>query len=410
MPQNLIKKLKKYLTDKGEKIKISQSRDTEATQSCELKTISDNLQKSEEDTKQETVLEKYLQPGTEQCPYCQGKKIVKRGKRQKKFEIVQLYFCKKCQKTFTPQSIKGRHYPLKVIFDGLSFYNLGYTLEETTRFLKEDYGLPVKASTLANWIEDFSSLCKYSRMRRFGKKLYSPKRVVEGISLYHRQIYKFRIHRGKLALLLQEDPRHYKLSPLREFLEAMFEECPHHLFKEGIRASEAKVDFNLDRVIIREKHNYANRLAHLALQAVEENKFRHEVLQKFFICNDSVTVATEVPIYLLPEDIEHMESQLDFEIPLKIEKVLTGHIDLVQLRNGQVHILDYKANAAKERPIEQLTLYALAMSRLTGLRLYDFKCAWFDEKDYFEFFPLHIVYKLREKQPRVPRGQVVLIE
>ncbi len=77
----------------------------------------------------------------------------------------------------------------------------------------------------------------------------------------------------------------------------------------------------------------------------------------------------------------------------EIPKLITGHIDFLQIRNGSVHILDYKSNAAKERPIEQLTLYALALSRLTGLRLFYFKCAWFDEKDYFEFFPLHVVYK-----------------
>jgi hypothetical protein len=43
-----------------------------------------------------------------------------------------------------------------------------------------------------------------------------------------------------------------------------------------------------------------------------------------------------------------------------------------------------------------LTLYALALSRLTGLRLFEFKCAWFDEKHYFEFFPLHVVYKRKK--------------
>lgn len=29
----------------------------------------------------------------------------------------------------------------------------------------------------------------------------------------------------------------------------------------------------------------------------------------------------------------------------------------------------------------------------SGLRLYDFKCAWFNEQAYYEFFPLHVVYK-----------------
>ncbi len=248
-------------------------------------------------------------------------------------------------------------------------------------------------------------------MRKFGKKLFPPDQIVPGVSLAHRQVFKFRIHRSKLALLLQEDPRHYKLAPLREFLEAVFAECPHHLFKEGQRISETKVEFkNIGRVFIREKHNFANRMAQTILQSVKENKARHEELQKFFIYNDSVTVATEVPVYLLPEDIEHMESQLDFDIPVKIDKVLTGHIDIVQLRNGLVHILDYKPNAAKELPIEQLTFYALAMSRLTGLRVHDFKCAWFDEKNYYEFFPLHVVYRLRQRMRRVPKNQRKLLE
>jgi len=181
-------------------------------------------------------------------------------------------------------------------------------------------------------------------------------------------------------------------------------------------------------------------------------------VQKFFLFNDSVTVATEVPVYLTREDLLHMQTQLGFQIYTKkidlinlidliskenpnpneqkeikllalklgfkeleigdylgrleisairnfahtqldvksfgeLPKLITGHIDLLQIRNGQIHILDYKPNAVKEQPIDQLTIYAMALSRLTGLRLFEFKCAWFDEKDYFEFYPLHVLYK-----------------
>ncbi len=130
-------------------------------------------------------------------------------------------------------------------------------------------------------------------------------------------------------------------------------------------------------------------------------------LKRFFltgwIANDSCTVATEVPVYIRREDIAHMENVLKFKIserpsadvdrsiepssslghillkgckkPVPFPKLLTGHIDFVQIRNGQIHLLDYKPNAAKEKPIEQLTWYALAMSRHTGLRLFEFKCA-----------------------------------
>jgi len=108
---------------------------------------------------------------------------------------------------------------------------------------------------------------------------------------------------------------------------------------------------------------------------------------------DSVTVAIEVPVFLTPEDITHMQHELGFAIPLSPETTRTGHIDLLQMRNGRIHILDYKPNAVRDKSITQRMVYALALSRRTGLRLYDFVCAWFDEHHYFAFYPLHVVHK-----------------
>ena len=125
------------------------------------------------------------------------------------------------------------------------------------------------------------------------------------------------------------------------------------------------------------------------------------------LINDSVTVATEIPVLLDEDDIRHYQNELGFDVPLDFAdrsngtNVLTGHIDLLQIRNGAIHILDYKPSAKKVKPVDQLTLYALALSRLTGLRLFHMKCAWFDEDDYFEFFPLHVVYKKKGKKKRV---------
>jgi ATP-dependent exoDNAse (exonuclease V) beta subunit len=110
-------------------------------------------------------------------------------------------------------------------------------------------------------------------------------------------------------------------------------------------------------------------------------------------------VAVEVPVYLTPEDLRHLQDELGFDVPLPRATTLTGHIDVLQIRNGRVHILDYKPGANHERPIAQLMVYALALSRRTGLRLYDFVCAWFDDQHYFEFYPLHVVHK-RGKQRR----------
>jgi ATP-dependent exoDNAse (exonuclease V) beta subunit len=320
--------------------------------------------------------------------------VVKRGRRVKKHETVQLYLCKTCEKTFTPQIVKHKHYPLGMILDAVSLYNLGYTRNETCQLIKEKYGPSVKPSTLTKWIEELAPLCRYARFRDLAQELYSPYEIIKSITLNHQQVYQYRYHQAKLDILFeQKDFSQEKFQDLKIFLTLIEKYCPHDYFQSGSRSSKAGAGFDLEKVIIKQKQNHATRLAQLVLQAVGHNRLRHEALQQFMLANDSVTVAIEVPIFLTPQDIKHLTKKLRFHIPLKPTEILTGHIDILQIRNGLVHILDYKPNAKREKPYSQLTSYALALSRLTGLKLMDFKCAWFDEHHYYEFFPLHIVHK-----------------
>ncbi|MBI4224986.1 MAG: PD-(D/E)XK nuclease family protein [Candidatus Sungbacteria bacterium] len=339
------------------------------------------------------------------CIYCEGKNIVKRGKRKKKHESVQLYLCQDCNRTFTGQKIKGKQYPARLILDGVSYYNVGFSYEQSARFLELSYGLKADAATLAGWVKEFADVCAYGRMRAYGLKLFSPNQIIQSSKMMHRQMYHFRYHRAKMALVLEEY-KHYRFAALKELLNSVVDECPHQLFRESKRSSEMKAKFNLDQVRITEKRNYAVLLAELVLQAVTDNKLRHETLQKFMIANDSVTVATELPIYLDKEDVRYMREELKFEIPFEVDQYLTGHIDMVQVRNGAIHILDYKPNAKKENAVTQLMIYALALSRLTGLRLYEFRCAWFDDKNYYEFFPLHVVLKKKVRNRKTKKPPV----
>jgi hypothetical protein len=96
------------------------------------------------------------------------------------------------------------------------------------------------------------------------------------------------------------------------------------------------------------------------------------------LATDSVTVAVEVPIYLSADDLEYFKRTSGFDVPIPDDVILTGHIDFLQVRHGAIHIVDYKPGAKSEKPIPQLMVYALALSRRTGLRLYDFVCSWFD--------------------------------
>lgn len=379
------------------------------------------------------------------CPYCQSKNFVKRGLRKNRFGPVQLYLCKngECGKTFTAQDIKGKKFPLNLIIEGLNYYNLGFNFQQTCSLLKHKFKAAPDPQTLSDWVEQYKPLCRFERMRPWAIKMYRPEDMVETVTLAHRQLYRFRYHRAKMRLVLEEFGNRY-FGPLKEYLDNVSSETPHQYFQQGERMSEIRSKFSRADMLVKTKNNFANRLASFVLQAVKRNKERHEILQRFFIANDSVTVATEVPVFIRKEDIEYMENVLNFcvvgeegikfrgrkersqrqdnlgagkrsegraqygdrgsgqkagsNIGTGTPRLLTGHIDLVQVRNGCVHLLDYKSEARKEKPIEQLTWYALAMSRLTGLRLFEFKCGWFDDKDYFEFYPLHAVKKLRERK------------
>jgi len=65
-----------------------------------------------------------------ECPHCGSHVLTRRGTRKKKLEIVQLWRCASCKRTFTPgpQAIRNKTYPLRTVIEALSTYSLGYSL------------------------------------------------------------------------------------------------------------------------------------------------------------------------------------------------------------------------------------------------------------------------------------------
>ena len=319
------------------------------------------------------------------CPYCSGK-VVKRGKRKKKYEQVQIYYCKNCDKRFTSLITKHKTYPLKIIIDAVTLYNRLNPLEDIPKIIKGSYGIAITYQAISKWLKEYAEFTPFLRMREFAVKKYEKKELIEEAKLIHQQIYNFKYHRAKLDLIINEEFRHFRFKPLQEFLELAVAECPHQIFQNATkRVSEFKNIFNLDEVKITPKNNSAVKIANFVTQAVSNNKLRHEALQEFMIANDSVTIAAEVAVLLNNDDLRHYKHELNFSIPVTLEddEYITGHIDLIQVRNGSIYVMDFKPSAAKEKPVGQLTLYALALSRLTGIRLYHFRCAWFDNKNYY---------------------------
>lgn len=344
------------------------------------------------------------------CPYCQGTDFIKSGFRVKKFEKIQVFYCNHCQKKFTPLVTKGKTYPIAIILESLIWFNRFVKTEEIAEWIRGKYGLKITPATINNWIQEYERLTPFKRMREFLKPRLikgdlNIKEMVVEQQLFHQQIYDFKYHRFKTDLILEEDFKNFKQKAIKEFLELIVAECPHQVFKNSnIRASDFKNVFNLDGVRILKKKNRANEISRFVMQAVANNQERHRWVQDFMLFCDSSTLAVEVPVLLDKEDVEHFKFLLNFDVPLELkeDEAITGHIDVLQLRNGIVHIIDFKPSAKKVKPVDQLMIYALALSRLTGLKLHSFKCAWFDEEDYFEFFPLHVVYK-KQKRKRTVR-------
>jgi transposase-like protein len=342
----------------------------------------------------------------EQCPHCGSHNVTRRGTRKKKLEIVQLWRCVACKRTFTPgpAPLHNKTYPLRMILAALTDYHLGYSLQETAKRLKKKTNRTVSPSTITNWLHAYRQHCTYGRLREAGLKRFPPEQTIRSVKLYHRQIYAYGYHRPKLEFLRAgklDDKREgsgestARFSSLSNFLENIPTLCPHELFTRDddpkARASQAHPDFaDVSRITVNRKQNAATDAAAFIIPAVGNNKARHETLQSFMLANDSVTVAIEIPIWLDEPDIQVLERQHGIELAPKTgaPRAITGHIDFLQVRNGAVHILDYKPDARTNKPIAQLAIYALALTRLVpGLKLFDIKCAWFNEEEYLEFYP-----------------------
>ncbi len=353
------------------------------------------------------------------CPNCASKNIKKAGIKRNQLQSFQKYFCKECEKTFTLQSqTKGKSYPIKAILNSISLYNEGYPQTRVADMLAKRFKIKPSQKTISNWIKEFKEACPFHHIRENAVRTFKPGEMIESHEFMHNNLpCVFKIHEAKLALLFEDKNYNNSFSdirkfeqPVKEYLERIkSDKFPHHIFNQNkdvqwqlqelqeplSRSSQAK--FNTLPFIKQNKQNAANKLAALALHLAKSNKERHQAIQNFMLANDSCSVAIEVPVYLTHDDIQYFKSKgfiLNFD---NLHTPITGHIDVLQIRNGMIHILDYKPESNKVNAINQLLIYALAMASRTKLALKDFKCAWFDENHYYDFFPLHAVYSKKQK-------------
>ena len=308
------------------------------------------------------------------CPKCKKKEIIRYGRKKGK----QLYFCKDCKKKFVVNRLKNKTYSPKIVINAISYYNLGYTLDETVKLINRRFKVKISIGSVHYWIKEFKNICSYWKFRPYVIKKYNKEKnkidIIEAFSFKHSGLsYNFMFHRPKLDILCH----HFDF--LGKFLIDMKKACPSNFFKEDERCSQLKIDVKIKKG---GKYNQACRLADLALRACYKNCERHNIVENFMLVNDSSTIACEVPVWF-------WEKNLDLGI--------CGHIDLLQIRRGKIFVLDFKPGAFKEnhnKVTSQLFLYASGLSFRTKIPLKMFRCAWFDENVYYEFNPIDLNVKM----------------
>lgn len=360
---------------------------------------------------------------TVKCPECRafGNDIQKKGFRENKREEVQKYFCKKCKRHFVIRKMMHKTYPVNVILNSISFYNRGMSLENASKKVNMKFGIKTSPRLISSWMNEFSDICTFRRVRgKFScKKGFAFSNPVFEKLIEHKQPYLYKYHKLKIDMFLRD-----YFSGLKNYLFGVAETCPHELFlQDNLRSSQIRINYaTIKKIGVEKKNNYACKLAGLALKMARTNRERHEIVQDFMLSNDTSTLAVEVPIWLSKKEIEKINSELGVfsdvcgnNSNVCENEEITGHIDFVQARYGIIYILDYKPEAERIDAVSQLFTYALALSTRTDIWLRNFRCAWFDEKAYYEFNPndivlIHISRKFNGKIPEDELKKYVLNE
>jgi transposase-like protein len=299
------------------------------------------------------------------CPGCKSKKIIKRGRRKGKFGSEQLYCCKDCGRRFAGRSLEHKMYPARVIYNALNYYNLGYTFDESSRLVNKKYKVKTSKSTVHLWINEFQGFCPISTAR---DSFSGRDEVLFTKRFEHENLdYEFMYHKYKLDVLVKK-----RFPGLAAYITRFENGCPDVFFEVGERCSKPSFEAEAKA---RKTSNLACRMAGFAVQAATSNREKHKLVERFMLINDKATVACEIPVW-------YWEKNIDTGI--------TGHIDILQVRNDLVYILDYKPAAEKQNALKvasQLYQYASALSFRTRVPLKNMRCAWFDEESYYEYSP-----------------------
>ena len=167
------------------------------------------------------------------CPTCACKLTVKKGVRRNRLQVLQVFRCTECLHRFTGAAGKNKTYPLRVILESVSTFNLGYSLTETQRVMRRRNHREIPERTISSWLNEYRPLATYSRLRLAGRILFRPEILIRSHTFHHQQVYRFQSHQAKLEFLTQPTalpPAHNskEIGSLKKYLASIETHFPHH--------------------------------------------------------------------------------------------------------------------------------------------------------------------------------------
>jgi len=281
-----------------------------------------------------------------------------------------MYLCKSCSRVFTPDTTAGKKTSPSIILTAVTKYCQNLTLKQTQKLIEKQYKTKPALSAIHKWIKEFNP--RYLKIKSKLARKYPE--IIKSFRFYHSgQIYNYKYHVPKLKEFTTTKSRRQLIS----YLENIPKFIDNEKFNTSNRCSQIKL--NTSKISLTQKQNtLLNQITKKALILAKTNRRRHQVVEDYMLSADRDTIAVEVPVYFYDKKLGP----------------ITGHIDILQSKNNKIYILDYKPNITTnqqqsiiQQTITQLTLYAIALSFRAKVSLKDMRCAFFNQKDYYEFRP-----------------------
>lgn len=95
------------------------------------------------------------------CVFCNSERVVKAGKRKRKYITKQQWRCLDCKRWFIEHDgFEGMTYPKEVILETLRLYVKGLPLNKIIDFMYQHRGYKIYGSRILDWARKYSKLVK----------------------------------------------------------------------------------------------------------------------------------------------------------------------------------------------------------------------------------------------------------